>query len=423
MSATGPSGPTDGNSTGAGAPTAGGPTNVTGGPPLISGSSGPGTPPPVTPDNPKPSLISITVALASHPPGLIPDPPNVINHAAVKVANEASMTVTGQNFVNGSRVRINERDLLTDVVSPTIISARLTAANVSKPGEYRVTVFTPTPGGGTSNAMKLYVEPEPKWGLLEKALVLGMLGAAALWIFWIITAWDRSVTTEPARWQLTWLVMFVILAVFTFGVGRALTGTWKSLLIDERNMQSLSRLQLMLWTWLVISAIATAAAWNIHIDADDPLGIHVPEELWILLGISAATLVGSNLIKTQQAATPDITPQQTTGTTLMDSTGGQQMATGTLAQNVSRVQARWTDMFKSEGVHNAHTLDVGKIQMFFFTLIVVLAYVAAFARTSYTPSVDNVPAKFDFPPLGESLVALLGISSTAYLANKAAKQL
>jgi hypothetical protein len=362
-------------------------------------------------ENPMPTLTSIAVALASHPPGFIPKPPNVINLAAAAVANEASLTVTGENFVSGSRVRLNGRELMTEFVSPTTLRAQLTAANVSNPG------------GGLSNVMKLYAEPEPKWGLLEKALVLGALGAAALWIYWIITAWGRSTTAEPARWQLTWLVMFVILAVFTFGVGRALTGTWKSLLIDERNMQSLSRLQLMLWTWLVISAIATAAAWNIHIDADDPLGIHVPEQLWILLGISAATLVGSNLIKTQQAAQTDTTPQQAAGTTLMDTTDGEQTEKGQLAQNVSRVQARWTDMFKSEGVDKVGTLDVGKIQMFFFTLIVVLAYVAAFARTSYTAPVGNVPAKFDFPPLGESLVALLGISSTAYLANKAAKQL
>jgi len=374
--------------------------------------------------NPKPTLTSIAVALASNPPGFVPIPPNVINLSAIAVVNEASLTVTGADFVSESRVRLNGRELATEFVSPASLRAQLTAANLSKPGEYRVTVFTPAPGGGMSNAMKLFVEPEPKWGLLEKALVLGALGAAALWIYWIITAWDRSATPEPARWQVTWLVMFVILAVFTFGVGRALTGTWKSLLIDERNMQSLSRLQLMLWTWLLISAIATAAAWNIHIAADDPLGLHVPEQLWILLGISSATLVGSNLIKTQQAAKTDTPPQQTTETTLMDTTGGEQTEKGQLAQNVSRVQARWTDMFKSEGVDKTGTLDVGKIQMFFFTLIVVLAYVAAFARTSYIPDPDvTTKARFDFPPLGESLIALLGISSTAYLANKAAKEL
>ena len=401
LPATGPTGPTAGDAAGLGATT-----------------------------NPRPTLSSIAVALASHPPGFIPDPPNVINLSAVAEVNEASLTVTGENFVSGSRVMLNGRELPTDVISSTTLSAQLTAANVSKPGEYRVTVFTPAPGGGVSNSMKLYAEPEPKWRLLEKALVLGALVAAALWILWMIniplpgrSAAQASAQTNaaPTNWQLTWFIMFGILILFTIGVGRALTGTWKSLLIDERNKQSLSRLQLMLWTWLVISALATAAAWNIHLGADDPLGIHVPEELWILLGISTGTLVGSNLIKTQQAH-PDIT-QEVATERLNEITRGEQTAQGELAKNVSRVQARWTDMFKSEGVANVGTLDVGKIQMFFFTLIVVLAYAAAFARTSYIPANGQESARFGFPDLHGSLVALLGISSTAYLANKAAKQL
>ena len=105
--------------------------------------------------------------------------------------------------------------------------------------------------------------------------------------------------------------MFIIMAVFTFGVGRALTGTWKSLLIDERNKQSLSRLQLVLWTGLVTSAIAAAVAWNIHIKAADPLGIQIPQEILVLLGISGTALVGSNFIKQQQSA-PDaaLTPEE-----------------------------------------------------------------------------------------------------------------
>ena len=62
--------------------------------------------------------------------------------------------------------------------------------------------------------------------------------AAALWILWVINIplpgqaaaqASAQANTEPENWQLTWFIMFVILTVFTFGVGRALTGTWKSL--------------------------------------------------------------------------------------------------------------------------------------------------------------------------------------------------
>jgi hypothetical protein len=215
--------------------------------------------------------------------------------------------------------------------------------------------------------------------------------------------------------------MFIILAIFTFGVGRALTGTWKSLLIDERNKQSLSRLQLVLWTGLVTTAIAAAVAWNIHIGAVDPLGIQVPQELWILLGISATALVGSNFIKDQQSS-PKLTEEQA-NERLSQITNGAQAAQGELAANVSLIQARWTDMFQSEGANNFNKLDVGKIQLFFFTIIVVLAYAAAFARTAFHPfpTVPSAPGRFEFPPLEGSLVALVGVSSFFYLANKAGK--
>lgn len=407
----------------------------------------------------KPSLRSIAVVLASHPPGFIPDPPNVINLSAVAVANEACLDLIATDVADSSVVAINGREIRPerqDGATFSTLRIPLTARELPRAGEYRVNVVTPAPGGGASNVFKLYAEPAPTWGTLERALILGALVAAMFWVFWMINAplpkqskaagtmtstltvqtslqasgsarqtgnpEAISSTPEPERWQLTWVAMLLILAIFTFGVGRALTGTWKSLLIDERNMQSLARLQLVLWTGLVISALATAAAWNIHMGRDDPLALNIPEELWILLGISSATLVGSNLIKTKQAnpASQDISREAATQR-LNEMSGGGQIGVGELAKNVSRVQARWTDMFMSEGIHNEGTLDVGKIQMFAFTLIVVLAYAAAFARTSYLPDHQDGP-RFDFPSIGESLVALLGISSTAYLANKAANQ-
>jgi hypothetical protein len=44
----------------------------------------------------------MTVALGSHPPGFIPDPPNVINLSAIAKVNEGALTVTGESFVSGS---------------------------------------------------------------------------------------------------------------------------------------------------------------------------------------------------------------------------------------------------------------------------------------------------------------------------------
>lgn len=428
------------------------------------------------PPNLKPIIRSIVVSLATDPPGTDRNPPNVVNLAAVAAPDEAWLTVKGGNFVDGSVVMVSGRPATT-VFDPasTFLIARLTSAILPKPMEYRVTVVNPGTGA-VSNSWMLYAEPEPKWGLLEKVLVGGALVAAALWILWMINAplpgplgdttpaqatatvtaqaptaaippENAAVTgtanptspspglaadsgdvpsTEPANWQLTWFTMFIILAVFIFGVGRALTGTWKSLLIDERNKQSLSRLQLVLWTGLVTSAIAAAVAWNIHMGAADPLGIQIPQEILLLLGISATALVGSNFIKQEQSKTPTTVQAEKS---FNEITSGELTEEGKLAANVSLVQARWTDMFRSEGTNNYPKLDIGKIQLFFFTIVSVLAYAAAFAKTAFRPfeieveGMDGSPlGRFEFPSVEGSVVGLLAISSFYYLANKAAKE-
>ena len=368
----------------------------------------------------KPMIDDITISLATREGGTDANRPHVVNLAAVAISDEASLIVTGQNFTEKSVVRLNNLAATTALSSSTELIAKLTPTTLSKPGEYRVKVFTPGSGCGLSNAKSLFVEPEPQWGWLEKGLIGGAAVAAAVWVYWILIS--PTTRNEPANWFLTWLVMIAILALFTLGIGRALTGTWKSLLIDERNKQSLSRLQLVLWTLLVVSGIVAATAWNIHNGVDDPLGLGVPSELWVLLGISTTALIGSNLIKTQQG-TVDLDPG--TAQEILDkvegSTEGTETATQKRIENVSIVQARWTDMFKGETEETFHTLDVGKIQMFFFTVVLVLAYAAAFARTAFVVTSYTLPGKFQFPAFDGSLVALLGISSVAYLLNKAGK--
>jgi len=92
-----------------------------------------------------------------------------------------------------------------------------------------------------------------------------------------------------------------------------------------------------------------------------------PEEILALLGISATALVGSKFIKDQQSsAAPKKTDAEKRFNEL---TSGGLTDEGKLAANVSLVQARWTDMFRSEGTGNYTKLDIGKIQLFFFTVV------------------------------------------------------
>ena len=64
-----------------------------------------------------------------------------------------TLTVNGTGFVTASVVRWNGSDRSTTFVSKTQLTASIQAADVATAGTAQVTVFNPTPAGGTSNAL------------------------------------------------------------------------------------------------------------------------------------------------------------------------------------------------------------------------------------------------------------------------------
>jgi Na+/H+-translocating membrane pyrophosphatase len=102
----------------------------------------------------------------------------------------------------------------------------------------------------------------------------------------------------PARHRLgTWVLILLLLAAFAAVAGQGITGLWSGLLIDETNKISLSRLQMTLWSLVVLSGLLTAALSNVGSGQPNPLVIAVPSELWLLMGISTTSLVASPLIE------------------------------------------------------------------------------------------------------------------------------
>ena len=82
--------------------------------------------------------------------------------------------------------------------------------------------------------------------------------------------------------------------------------------------------------------------------------------------------------------------------------------------------ARLADLFQGEEIGNAAHLDLGKIQMFYFTLVLVLTYAvmlgAMFSHiTQHTSPTGMISG---LPSLPDGMVALLGISNGGYLGNK-----
>ena len=228
---------------------------------------------------------------------------------------------------------------------------------------------------------------------------------------------------SPSTYRLyVWLVFLILLTVFAVIAGHGVTGMWRGLLIDERNKMSLSRLQMILWTVLILSGFLTVALANIVAGVENPLSISIPEELWLLMGISTASLVGSPLIlSTKKVKEPKEEEQDQTINSMAAEEGvspenlkSKVTNKGQVIVNKDPKDARLSDLFKGEETGNAAQLDLGKIQMFYFTLILVLAYAVALGDL-----LCGTGKIVEFPVLSSSMVALLGISHAGYLTNKA----
>jgi hypothetical protein len=121
--------------------------------------------------------LTFTVSAAPNPvPTVTSLAPNIIAAGAAQFL----MVVTGTNFVAASQVFWNGVALTTTFTSSTSLSATVPAANVASAGAGNVTVFNPSPGGGTSvtpqtftitaSAAKLAFTTQPGAGVAGSAL-------------------------------------------------------------------------------------------------------------------------------------------------------------------------------------------------------------------------------------------------------------
>lgn len=330
---------------------------------------------------------------------------------------------------------------------------------------------------------------------------------------------------------------------------RFVPGRADGVLIDLRHKVSLSRLQLVLWTVVVLSAWVTLALHRTlpvlqgqllssqaglvdevagvlaggqagpgdvaqatavleqitGLDADDltgdaarssysPLDIAFPQEVLLALGISVVSLAGAGLIKTNQAASEDgratdivesrverasqAAAEARTEAAALESIRGDALealnsglesldgepvppspelqaqidalnaqlraaqesaaraearvaeleaatvdSVGELHARPTFADARWSDMLRGDTIANYNFADLGKIQMFFFTIILVFTYAALVWSIMSMPEAERVlqlAPTLTLPAFSESLVLTLALSHGGYLATKTA---
>ena len=260
--------------------------------------------------------------------------------------------------------------------------------------------------------------PAPAKSSLTNVQRTGTSIVVALIVAAIYYAGTRKEWCATESWLLT-LGLLVVLCIY---LGWVISGRPLGILVGSRNLMSLSRFQMVAWTIVILSAFLTIAFRRILGGVANPLDIVIDQHLWALLGISTASLVGTPLIL--QNKTGKDTDQATVAKTAI-ATGetAQQVddnRQGNLYANPSITDARVTDMFEGDEVGNTAYIDIAKVQMFLFTIIIIVAFcyqvygmLCDFCKTG------NIAALV-MPVLSPGLIALLGISHAGYLGSKTA---
>jgi len=108
-----------------------------------------------------------------------------------------TLTVDGTDFVASSVVRWNGNDRATTYVSSSRLTASIDAADIALAGTASVTVFSPTPGGGTSNAQTFTINnPVPTTtSISPSSKTVGDSG------FTLTVNGTNFVTTSKVRWN------------------------------------------------------------------------------------------------------------------------------------------------------------------------------------------------------------------------------
>jgi hypothetical protein len=263
------------------------------------------------------------------------------------------------------------------------------------------------------------------------------------------------------------LVVWGLVALWTVGfimsLGLAVAGRPLGVLVNEQNVMSLSRFQTAFWTVIIVSALVVILSLRIQSSVSDVLNVKFTSGVLELLGITAVALVGSPLIEsTKKDKEPSDSALKQTATTLRQnglapksvaeqievagaSSHEQQVTAGVAAadtkpgvekaktdslkatidensqgllyKNPTIGDARFSDMFRGSEVGNFAQMDLAKVQMFFFTLVVGVAYVYALTGiiTGEAVTADSV----SLPQLTDGMVGLLAISNGSYLGSKA----
>jgi hypothetical protein len=245
--------------------------------------------------------------------------------------------------------------------------------------------------------------PAPRSGLASLALVV--LTALILLAGWKL----------PPGWN--FLAILTLMTLSLVVLGQSIVGRPLGVLINEQNLVSVSRLQMIVWTVAVLAAYFTYALARMKAGTaayPDPLAVAIDWHLWALMGISTTSFVSAAVISTtKRDKEPDADVTKITAQNLgEDSDRVEFNREGILYANEAKTDARFTDVFQGNEMGDTTHIDLAKVQMFYFTVISAVAFVVMIAKSLRSGDVSKLPE------LPDGLIAILGISHAGYLTGQ-----
>ncbi|GAA0686091.1 hypothetical protein GCM10010193_44940 [Kitasatospora atroaurantiaca] len=199
----------------------------------------------------------------------------------------------------------------------------------------------------------------------------------------------------PVYWAWIISAVLAILLAVALGVkiGRGLLG----ILIDGRGRYSLTHLQIVLWTLVVLPLVAGIAIGRLVDGVTDALDFTLPAQVLGVLGIAIGSTVTSTVIKNNANV----------------------RRSDVVAASSWRLKdpPRLSQVFLvEEGPLADRLIDVAKFQNFLVTVVLLVGYIGT-AVSQLRHSADPA-AVTSLPDLSATFVTLLGISHAGYLTGK-----
>jgi len=205
----------------------------------------------------------------------------------------------------------------------------------------------------------------------------------------------------------SWVISALILLSIAAYAGKKVkfecspTKSILGILIDVRERYSLNRLQIMMWTVLILSTFL--GLLFSHLNTDPSVALAIPNELLGLMGISTGSAIVAGAVKDGKNTT--IPLKIAGGKSFVNRHAGQ-------SESIEPQELRFAQIIlEEEGIHGENqVVSITKYQSLVFTLVLGVIYIVLTVKAN------------GYPTLDDKILWLIGISQAGYVGGKAPKK-